>query len=75
MILEAIDKLNVSKAPGPDGIHARIIKECKVTFSTVFRVIFTKSLTHSPLSTFRIINTRFLGQSTKKYIFSNENNY
>ena len=44
MILEAIDKLNVSKAPGPDGIHARIIKECKESFSTVFHVIFKKSL-------------------------------
>ena len=44
LILEAIDKLNVSKAPGPDGIHARIIKECKESFSTVFHVIFKKSL-------------------------------
>ena len=44
MILEAIAKLNVSKAPGPDGIHARIIKECKESFSTVFHVIFKKSL-------------------------------
>ena len=43
MILEAIDKLNVSKAPGPDGIHARIIKECKESFSSVFHVIFKKS--------------------------------
>ena len=32
LILEAIDKLNVSKAPGPDGIRARIIKECKESF-------------------------------------------
>ena len=44
MILEAIEMLNVSKAPGPDSIHARIIKECKESFSTVFRVIFKKSL-------------------------------
>ena len=43
MILEAIDKLNVSKAPGPDDIHARIIKECKKSFLTVFHVIFKKS--------------------------------
>ena len=28
MIRETIDKLNVSKAPGTDDIHARIIKEC-----------------------------------------------
>ena len=26
MIPEVIDKLNVSKAPGPDGINARIMK-------------------------------------------------
>ena len=44
MILEAIDKLNVSKAPGPDGIHARIIKEGKESFSTVFHLILKKSL-------------------------------
>ena len=44
MILEAIDKLNVSKPSGPDGIHARIIKECKESFLTVFHVILKKSL-------------------------------
>ena len=43
LILEAIDKLNVSKAPGPDGIHVRIIKECKESISAVFHVIFKKS--------------------------------
>ena len=36
LILEAVDKLNVSKAPGPDGIHARIIKECKESFQLYF---------------------------------------
>ena len=44
MVLKAIDKLNVSKAPGPDGIHSRIIKECKDSFSIVFKIIFNKSL-------------------------------
>ena len=44
LILEAIDKLNVSTAPGPDGIHARIIKECKESFSIVFQFIFKKNL-------------------------------
>ena len=44
LILETIGKLNVSKAPGPDGIHARIIKVCKESFLTVFHVIFKKSL-------------------------------
>jgi len=44
IVLEAIEKLNVSKAPGPDGMHARVIKECKESFSIVFTLIFKKSL-------------------------------
>ena len=34
----------MSKAPGPDGMHARVIKECKESFSIVFTLIFKKSL-------------------------------
>ena len=49
IILTAIDKLNVSKAPGPDGLHARIIKECKESFSIVFSIIFKKSLQEGAL--------------------------
>ena len=49
MILEAVDKLNVSKAPVPNGIHARIIKECKESLLTVFHVILKKSLTEGLL--------------------------
>ena len=49
MILEAIDKLNVSKAPVPNGIHARIIKECEESLLTVFHVILKKSLTEGLL--------------------------
>ena len=49
IILKAIDKLNVSKAPGPDGIHARIIKECKDSFSILFNIIFKKSLNEGTL--------------------------
>ena len=44
MILGTIDKVNVSKAPGSDGIHGRIIKECKESCSTVFHVILKKNL-------------------------------
>ena len=34
----------MSNAAGPDGFHAKIIKECKFIFSKVFYIIFTKSL-------------------------------
>ena len=42
MILEATDKLNVSKAPGSYGIYARIIKECKESFYYYF-MLFLRS--------------------------------
>ena len=41
-ILKAIEKLDVAKAAGPDGFHAKIIKVCKLIFSKVFYIIMTK---------------------------------
>ena len=38
-ILLPIDKLNCSKAAGPDGIHSKIIKECSDIFSFVFNFL------------------------------------
>ena len=43
MIVEAIDKLNISKAPGPDGIHDRIIKECKESFWLYFMLFLRRA--------------------------------
>ena len=42
MIVEALDKLNISKSSGPEG--PRIIKECKESFTNVCHVILKKSL-------------------------------
>ena len=36
--------LNMSKAAGPDGIHARVIIECIDIFSDIFYLLFSKSL-------------------------------
>ncbi len=49
LISDTIDKLKVSKAPGPDGIHARVIKECKESISFIFSIIFEKSLLEGTL--------------------------
>ena len=43
-ILKHIDSLNCSKAPGPDSIHSKIIKECSDVFSSIFYIIFNKSM-------------------------------
>ena len=48
-ILLLIDKLNCSKAAGPDGIHPKIIKECTDIFSFVFNLIFHKSIKEGAL--------------------------
>ena len=48
-ILILIDKLNCSKAAGPDGIHSKIIKECSDIFSFIFYLIFHKSIKEGTL--------------------------
>ena len=72
MVLKAIDKLNVSKAPGPDGIHSRIIKECKESFSSAFTIIFNKSLHEGILpSQWKQANVKALFKKGKRTQCSN----
>ena len=42
-IKKIIEQMNVSKAPGPDGIYAKVIKECSDVFSVICHIIFVKS--------------------------------
>ena len=39
-----IEELNICKAAGPDGIHAKVIKECSCIFPHIFNTIFHISL-------------------------------
>ena len=43
LILEAIDKLNAPKPPGPDGIHATMIKGCKESFRLYFMLFLRRA--------------------------------
>ena len=43
-ILNLIEKQNVSKAAGPDGVHAKVLYECKNSLSKALDIIFNKSL-------------------------------
>ena len=47
-ILILVNKLNCSKAAGPDGIHSKIIQECSDIFSLMFYSIFHKSIKKIP---------------------------
>ena len=44
VILRAIDKINSSKSQGPDGIHPKLVKECKSTLVKPLELIYRKSL-------------------------------
>jgi len=39
-IFKALDKLNIHKSPGPDGLHPRILFEARKVISIPLRIIF-----------------------------------
>ena len=43
-ISKSLEKLNVCKSPGPDGLHPRILHETRKVISTPLRIIFERSL-------------------------------
>ena len=43
-VASALQCLNVSKTPGPDELHPRILKECAYELSTSICIIFNKSI-------------------------------
>ena len=43
-VTKLLDGLNVHKAPGPDGLNARVLKECSNEISPILALIFNESL-------------------------------
>ena len=71
-ILILIDKLNCSKAAGPDGIHSKTIKECSDIFSFIFYLIFHKSIKEGTLpKQWKEGTVRALHKKGKKNVCSN----
>ena len=48
-ITDALQKLNMSKSPGPDQIHPRILRELAVELASPFKRLFTKSINEGKL--------------------------
>ena len=48
-VLQLLHKLNVSKSPGPDNIHPRILKECAEELAIPLYTMFRTSLTAGQL--------------------------
>ena len=44
IILKKLTKLKISKSPGPDGIHPRVLKELKLVIARALTIIFRTSL-------------------------------
>ena len=43
-VAKLLDGLNVHKAPGPDGLNARVLKECNAQISPNLALIYNESL-------------------------------
>ena len=43
-VAKLLDELNVHKAPGSDGLNARVLKECSNGISPILALIFNESL-------------------------------
>ena len=43
-VAKLLDGLNIHKAPGPDGLNARVLKECSNEISPILALIFNESL-------------------------------
>ena len=43
-VIKLLNNLNIHKAPGPDGLSARVLKECSSKIATVLTYIFNESL-------------------------------
>ena len=45
-VAKLLDELNVHKASGPDGLNARVLKECSNEISPILELIYNESLAH-----------------------------
>ena len=43
-VAKLLDGLNVHKPPGPDGLNARVLKECSNEISPILALTFNESL-------------------------------
>ena len=47
-VLKLFNNLKIHKAPGPDGLSARVLKECSSEIAPVLALICNESLACSP---------------------------
>ena len=71
-VAKLLDGLNVHKAPSPDGLNARVLKECSNEISPILALIFNKSLARGDVpDEWRQANVSLVFQKGEKYDAAN----
>ena len=67
-----MDGLNVHKAPGPDGLNARVLKECSTQISPILALIYNESLAQGNVpDDWRHVNVSLVFKKGEKYDAAN----
>ena len=67
-VIKLLNNLNIHKAPGPDGLSARVLKECSSEIAPVLTYIFNESLTQGAVpDDWRQANVAPVFQNGEKY--------
>ena len=71
-VAKLLDVLNVHKAPGPDGLNARVLKECSNEISPFLALIFNESLAQGDVpDEWRQANVSPVFRNSEKYDAAN----
>ena len=67
-VAKLFDGLNVHKAPGPDGLNTKVLKECSNEVSPILALIFNESLAWGDvLDEWRQTNVSLVYKKGEKY--------
>ena len=71
-VTKLLDRLNVHKASGPDGLKARVLKECGNEISLILALIYNESLARDEvLDEWRQANVSPVFKKGEKYDAAN----
>ena len=71
-VIKLLNNLNIHKAPGPDGLSARVLKECSSEIAPVLTYIFNESLAQGAVpDDWRLANAAPVFKKGEKYDAAN----
>ena len=68
VVLKLLNSLNIHKAPGPDGLSARVLKECSSDITPILTLIYNESLAQGTVpDDWRQANVALVFKNGEKY--------